>query len=137
MKKLLFAWVFLLGIDSCTDHEPVYRVDDSLQTYVDLFYAEAQERGVEIPRNLIADHSGHRVQGVTYSETRNGQNYLYVTDNIIDGRILEYSINQSLGGLFAYKKVVFDSLNQCAGMQYVECVPTTYEREAFFSVLFQ
>lgn len=124
MKKYIAILLTLITI-SCHDNDVKYSVDPQLEPYVDIFIAEAQERGVTIPKNnLIAELTDYKAQAIVNATRDMDQKILYVHKGIFDyatstGRTIEYDIFNGLGELFIPNKVVM----------------TQYEREAFFNDL--
>lgn len=125
-KSLLFVALAVV-LASCHDDDTQYSVAPELDTYVNTFISEAQERGVTIPKNnLIAELTDFKAQSVANTATDGNQRYLYVHKGLFDygaasGKtaLIEYSIFNALGGL-----IIKNSVNM-----------VQYEREAFFNQL--
>lgn len=126
MKKYLLVFNLFL-ILSCSEDDVRYSVDPALETYVNTFISEAQERGVTIPKdNLIAELTDFKSQAVANATTDGDQKYLYVHKGLFDHgtatgytALVEYNIFNALGEIFVNKKAVV----------------IQYEREAFFDQL--
>lgn len=132
MKKYIIVFnLFLLSnlfiTSSCSDDDVRYSVAPELETYVNTFISEAQERGVTIPKNnLIAELTDFKAQSVANTTTDGDQRYLYVHKGLFDygtssgnTALIEYSIFNELGGIFIKNKVIMSQ----------------YDREAFFNQL--
>jgi hypothetical protein len=125
-KSLLFATLVVVLV-SCHDDDTQYVVDTQLETYVNTFISEAQERGVVIHKNnLIAELTDHKAQSVANATTDGDQKYLYVHKGLYDYSVssgytalVEYNIFNALGEIFVHNKVVM----------------AQYEREEFFNQL--
>lgn len=121
MKKLTIAIVLLMAF-ACTDeNEIVYSVDPALESYVDTFYQEASERGLTLPKNLIAEVS-FKAQAIANGSIDRGQKYVYVSESIPMNSGMERYIFNALGEVFVHNKVT---------------VSGVYDREAFFNELFK
>ena len=85
MKRYILPILILAALGACQDENEVrYSVDPQLQPYVDTFYNEAAERGVVIPKNLVAELN-EVVQGISTAEIDNGQYYLHFNATMFDG----------------------------------------------------
>lgn len=130
-KHIVVFYLFLISnlflTSSCSEDDVRYSVSPELETYVNTFIAEAQERGVTIPKNnLIAELTDFKAQSVANATTDGDQRYLYVHKGLFDygtatgnTTLVEYSIFNELGGIFVKNKVVMPQ----------------YEREEFFNQL--
>lgn len=133
MKKYLL--IFLAALGACQEeNSTIYSVDPALSPYVDTFYAEAAERGVIPPRNLIAEFKG--IQAGVEVDMRGDQNYLFVhptTFERMGAGALEVQIYSRLGGLF---------LKRSTSEDYSFMNPDIYaaynpaDKEALFDELF-
>lgn len=125
-KSLLFL-ALIAVLTSCHDDDTQYAVAPELETYVNTFISEAQERGVTIPKNnLIAELTDFKAQAVANTATDGDQKYLYVHKGLFDYSVssgqtslIEYNIFNALGEIFVSNKVTV----------------AQYEREAFFNEL--
>src|SRR5690349_6756173 len=76
MKKSILFFALFATILACKEENEIrYSVTPELAPYVETFYAETAERGVTIPKNLVAELKS--AQGITSGQTIEGQNYLY------------------------------------------------------------
>jgi hypothetical protein len=126
-KSLLIAALLLACFACSEDDDTQYVVAPELETYVNTFISEAQERGVTIPKNnLIAELTDFKAQSVANASTDGDQRYLYVHKGLFDygtasgnTTLVEYSMFNALGEIFVHNKVVMSQ----------------YEREEFFNQL--
>jgi hypothetical protein len=126
-KSLLIAALLLACFACSEDDDTQYVVAPELETYVNTFISEAQERGVTIPKNnLIAELTDFKAQSVANASTDGDQRYLYVHKGLFDygtasgnTTLVEYSMFNALGEIFVHNKVVM----------------AQYEREEFFNQL--
>lgn len=121
MKNLISILVLSALFLSCSDDDTSYSVAPELEGYVNTFIAEASERGVTVPQNLIAEIS-HKAQAIANASIDKNQNYLYVTPALpVNSISVELNVYNALGELFVKNRVVIDY--------------ATYEQEAFFDDL--
>lgn len=101
MRNYLCLFI-LAALGACQEeNEVIYSVDPALAQYVETFYSEAAERGVTIPKNLVAEFG--EVQAIAKGETTHGQNYLSVSKAMFDGfndSQREAQIVYQLAGIF-------------------------------------
>jgi hypothetical protein len=121
MKKIIYTLLLAVSFFACSDDDTSYSIAPELEAYVNTFIAEAGERGVTVPQNLIAEVS-HKAQSIANASIEGNQNYLYVTNTIPTTAIsVELNVYNALGELFVKNRVVIDY--------------ATYEKEAFFDDL--
>lgn len=132
-KSLLFAAVLLAFVSCSEDDDTQYVVSPELETYVNTFISEAQERGVTIPQNnLIARLTTFEAQAVANGTWKGDQKYLFVHEGIFKystetgkTKMVEVCIFNALGELFVKNNVPTDLMT----------VETNYDREVFFNQL--
>lgn len=132
-KSLLIA-AMMLTCFACHDDDTQYTVSPELETYVNTFISEAQERGVTIPQNnLIARLTTFEAQSIANSTIKGDQKYLFVHEGLFKyshevGKTkgMEYCIFMELSALFVHRN------NIAMDLMTIE---STYEREAFFNEL--
>lgn len=136
MKTIIFPLVTFTLLMSCEEEtpQPVQQIDTALDPYVSTFYDEAIERGVTIPRNLVATFKDE-IQGISKSEVRDGQNYMYVNRAIFmsaDQAQKEAIVVHRMASLFVMEPEpeVIDRQRPELGLF------PHYEREAFFDSIF-
>src|ERR1043165_7575563 len=82
-KSLLIAAMMLACFACSEDDDTQYAVSPELETYVNTFISEAQERGVTIPQNnLIARLTTFEAQSIANASKDGDQNYVFVHEGI-------------------------------------------------------
>lgn len=119
MKNFIVTIAIVIILAGCQEeNETVYSIDSALDPYVSTFYAEAAERGVVIPKNLIGEIKLGQSMVETY--TQHNQNYLYFQPTSFDyyikrneERFIEAHVYNRLGGLFLKRSPILaeDSLS--------------------------
>lgn len=136
--KTLIVTVLTVFVISCTEENEIrYSVDPALSTYVETFYAEAAERGVTIPKNLVATLSAN-VQGISKADIDMEQNRLIFNEVLISTMptsLVEAHVYYRLGGLFLKKNI-----SEGVSFMNPDYMFTPYNpvnKEAMFDALFQ
>lgn len=114
MKTYILPLALLIFFASCNEeNETIYSVDPALESYVSAFYTEAAERGVTIPRNLIAELKA--IQGISHAQTDYEQNKLYFNDTMFANfkaagvePLIEAHVFYRLGGLLLHREISED-----------------------------
>lgn len=71
MKNLIYLVIPILI--ACSDDEPVYTVTPELSDYVNSFYTEAQNRGMELPKENLIIELKSDCQAITQINTTDQQ----------------------------------------------------------------
>lgn len=105
-NNILFPIILIISLSACQeDNETIYAVDPQIGPFVETFYAEASERGITVPKNLVAEFKD--IQGISETQVNQGQNHLYIKEllfNTIDDRQVEAHIYYRLGAMLLRKE---------------------------------
>lgn len=128
MKNYILPIVLFCTVMSCEEENSTrYSIDPQLAQYVDVFYGEASERGVTIPRNLVAELSAHGVQGISKSEVSHDQYYLYFNETMFTNFKAAGLESQIEANVFVRLTEVFMKRN----------IPYQPSKEAYFDAVFE
>lgn len=130
MKKLVLLCV-LASFMACSDNDTTYSVAPELDPFVESFYAAGAARGVDVPRNLVAEITENKTQATTKAFKEHDQNYFYY-DRIVFGvhknagndLVIESIVYHDLAGLLMKRHIVIPDLSDS-------------NREAYFDQIFK
>ena len=140
MKKYIFS-LLIASLVACEDNsDPIFQVESELRPYVDVFYAEAAERGVTIERNLVARLADYEVQGIAKTDKRGGQRHLLV-DRAVFNSMKAAGAEHEIEALVVYQlagSFLGRPLQEIVDLENIERgIFPEYDRESTFDALLQ